>query len=174
MRLEPTGQVPGRLPQRLVAQTRIIALPLAPKGAESAPSLPQEVVAVDDQAIHAVVSGLDQVRRIGGKGIRRSHTAGLAQFQQRAKHLFLIPDKRYYGETTPGPARDTGAVSEGIAGDLMTVIWQPQHKGFSASHWHPGTSVADDVRRLDCAKSLLGVQIRIPGSASSLLKQGSF
>ena len=57
-----------------------------------------------------------------------------------------------------------GAVSEGIAGGLIIVIWQPQHKGFSASHWHPGTSVADDARRLDCAKWLLGAQIRIPGS----------
>jgi hypothetical protein len=85
IRLEPTGQVPGRLPQRLAAQTRIIALPLAPKGAESAAGLPQGIVAVDDQAIHAVVSGLDQARMIGGKGIRRFHPAGLAQFQRRAK-----------------------------------------------------------------------------------------
>ena len=85
MRLEPTGQVPSRLPQRLVAQTLTIALPLAPKGAESASGLPQRVVAVDDQAIHAVVSGLDQVRMIGGKGIRRFHPAGLVQFQPRAK-----------------------------------------------------------------------------------------
>jgi hypothetical protein len=69
-----------------------------------------------------------------------------------------------YDETTAGPARGTGAVSEGIAGGLMIVIWQPRHKGSSASHWHPGTSVADDARRLDGAKSLLGVQIRIPGS----------
>jgi hypothetical protein len=61
---------------------------------------------------------------------------------------------------TPG----MGAVSEGITDGLMIVIWQPQYKGFSASHWHPGTSVADDSRRLDCAQSLLGVQIRIPGS----------
>jgi hypothetical protein len=59
MRLEPPGQVPGRLPQRLAAQTRIIALPLAPKGAQAASGLPQGVVAVDDQGIHAVVSGLD-------------------------------------------------------------------------------------------------------------------
>ena len=59
-----------------------------------------------------------------------------------------------------------GAVSEGIAGGLMMVIWQPNHRGFSASHWHPGTSVADDARRLDCVKSLLGVQISIPGSDS--------
>ena len=72
---------------------------------------------------------------------------------------------RDYGETPAGPACGTGTVSEGIAGDLMTVIWQPQRKGFSASHWHPGTSVADDARRLNGAKSLLGVQIRIPGSA---------
>ena len=57
-----------------------------------------------------------------------------------------------------------GAVSEGIAGGLMIGIWQPQHKGFSASHWRPGTSVADDARRLDGAKSLLGAQIRISGS----------
>ena len=57
-----------------------------------------------------------------------------------------------------------GGVSEGIAGGLMIVIWQPHHKGFSASHWRPGTSVADDSRCLDCAKSLLGVQIHIPGS----------
>src|ERR1019366_4227480 len=76
----------------------------------------------------------------------------------------LIPDKRYYGETTAGPARATGAVSEGIAGGLMIVIWQPQHKGFSASHWDPGTSVVDDARRLDGAKSLLGIQIHISGS----------
>ena len=46
---------------------------------------------------------------------------------------------------------------------MIYVIWQPQHKGFSASHWHTGTSVADDARRLDCAKSSLEVQIRIPG-----------
>ena len=59
MRLEPTGQVPGRLPQRLAAQTGITALPLAPKDAEAASGLPQGVVAVDYQAIHAVVSGLD-------------------------------------------------------------------------------------------------------------------
>ena len=44
-----------------------------------------------------------------------------------------------------------GAVSEGIAGGPMIVIWQPHHKGLSASHWHPGTSVADDAWRLDGA-----------------------
>ena len=76
----------------------------------------------------------------------------------------LIPDKRYYGETPAGPARATGAVSEGIASGMMIVIRQPQHKGFSVSHWHPGTSVADDVRRLECITSLPGVQIRISGS----------
>ena len=76
----------------------------------------------------------------------------------------LIPDKRYYGETPAGPARATGAVSEGIASGKMIVIRQPQHKGFSVSHWHPGTSVADDVRRLECVTSLPGVQIRISGS----------
>jgi hypothetical protein len=58
-----------------------------------------------------------------------------------------------------------GAVSEGFAGGLMMVIWQPDHKGHSAAHWHPGTSVVDDARRLDGAKSLQGVQIRIPSSA---------
>jgi hypothetical protein len=36
-----------------------------------------------------------------------------------------------------------GAVSEGIAGGLITVIWQPHHKESSASHWHTGTSLAD-------------------------------
>jgi hypothetical protein len=79
-------------------------------------------------------------------------------------NLSLIPDQRYYGETTAGPARGRGPVSEGIAGGLIIAIWQPYHKGFSASHWNPGTSVAEDSRRLDGAKSLLGVQIRIPGS----------
>ena len=63
-----------------------------------------------------------------------------------------------------GPVRGTGAVSEGIPGGLMIVIWQPHHEGFSASHWHPGTSVADDARHLEGAKPLLGVQIRMPGS----------
>ena len=72
--------------------------------------------------------------------------------------------RRDYSEATAGPARVTGAVSESIAGGLIIVIWQPHHKDFSASHWYPGTSVADDARRLDGAKSLLGVQIRIPGS----------
>jgi hypothetical protein len=40
----------------------ITALPLAPTGAESAAGLHHGVVAIEDQAIHAVVSGLDQVR----------------------------------------------------------------------------------------------------------------
>jgi hypothetical protein len=62
------------------------------------------------------------------------------------------------------PARGPGAVSEGIAGGLMIVIRQPHHRGFSASHWHPGTSVAEDSRRLDGAESLLGVQICVPCS----------
>ena len=42
-----------------------------------------------------------------------------------------------------GPARAMGAVSEGIADGLITVIWQPHHKESSAFHWHTGTSVAD-------------------------------
>jgi hypothetical protein len=46
----------------------------------------------------------------------------------------------------------------------MIVIWQPHHYGFSASHWQPGTSVADGYRRRDHAKSLLRVEISIPGS----------
>jgi len=41
---------------------------------------------------------------------------------------------------------------------------EPHHRGFSASHWQPGTCGANDSLRLDCAKSLLGVQICIPGS----------
>jgi hypothetical protein len=72
--------------------------------------------------------------------------------------------RRGNGEATARPARGMGAVSEGSAGSRMIVIWQPQHKEFSASDWRPGTSVADDARRLACAKSLLGVQIRIPSS----------
>ena len=76
----------------------------------------------------------------------------------------LDPDRGDDGETTAGPARGIGAVSEGIAGGLILVIWRPHYKDFSASHWHPGTSVTEDSRRLGCAKSLLGVQIRIPGS----------
>jgi uncharacterized protein YodC (DUF2158 family) len=60
---------------------------------------------------------------------------------------------RGYGETTAGPARGTGAVSEGIVGGPMIAIRQPQHKGSSVSHWYPGTSVAEDARRLDWAKS---------------------
>jgi hypothetical protein len=67
--------------------------------------------------------------------------------------------RRVSGETTARPARVTGAVSEGIAGGVNMIIWQPYHKGFSASHWHPGTSVADDSRHLDGAKSLLGVSV---------------
>jgi hypothetical protein len=84
MRLEPTGQVPGGLPQRLATQTGVIALPLAPKGTEAASGLPQGVVAVDDQPIHAVVIVLDQVLMIGGNGIRRSHIAALAQIPKHA------------------------------------------------------------------------------------------
>jgi hypothetical protein len=62
------------------------------------------------------------------------------------------------------PARGSGGVSQGIVGALMLVIWQHRHRGSSASHWQPGTCGADDARRLDCAKSLLEVQIRIPSS----------
>jgi len=68
------------------------------------------------------------------------------------------------GECPARPARATGAVSERIAGGLIMVIWQPHHQGLSASHCHPGTSVAGDSQRRQGAKSLLGVQICIPGS----------
>ena len=61
-------------------------------------------------------------------------------------------------------ARGSGGVSESVAGCLIIAIWQPHHRAFGTYHWCPGTSVADDSRRLDGAKSLLGVQIRIPGS----------
>jgi hypothetical protein len=70
------------------------------------------------------------------------------------------------GESPARPARAPGAVSERIAGGLIIVFWQPHHKGLSASPCHLGTSVADDSRGRDCAKSLLGVQISIPGSDS--------
>ena len=73
--------------------------------------------------------------------------------------------RRGNGEATARPARGMGEVSEGITGGLNRPIWQPQHKGFSASHLRPGTSVADDFRRPDCAISLLAVQIRISGLA---------
>jgi hypothetical protein len=72
--------------------------------------------------------------------------------------------RRDYGESPARPARAPGALSERIGGALITVIWQPHHKGLSASHCHPGTSVADGSLRLECAKSLLGVEISIPGS----------
>jgi hypothetical protein len=72
--------------------------------------------------------------------------------------------RRVSGESPARPARARGAVSEDIAGGLILVIWQPTHKGFSASHWQSGTCGADHSLRLDCAKSLLGVQICIPGS----------
>ena len=68
------------------------------------------------------------------------------------------------GEATARPARAPGSVSERIAGGLMIVIWQPHDRGFSASHWQPGTSAADGARRRDCSKSLLRVEISIPGS----------
>ena len=76
----------------------------------------------------------------------------------------LIGDKRCYGETPARPARDSGGVSQGIVGAMMVVIEHHRRKGFGASHWQVGTCGADDARRLDCGKSLLEVQIRIPGS----------
>jgi hypothetical protein len=72
--------------------------------------------------------------------------------------------RRVSGESPARPARAPGAVSEHIAGGLIMAIWQPHHKGLSASHWHPGTSVTDDPRCRDGATSLLGVQVSIPGS----------
>jgi hypothetical protein len=53
-------------------------------------------------------------------------------------------------------------VNEGIAGDLIIVIWQPLNKGYPIGSqmrlWPTmlGTSLAPNA--------LLGVQIRIPGS----------
>ena len=47
-------------------------------------------------------------------------------------------------------------LSESVPGGMFIVIWPPHHKGLSASHGHPGTSVADGARRLDGAQSLLG------------------
>ena len=76
----------------------------------------------------------------------------------------LIPNKRYYGETPVGPARATGAASEGIPGGLIIVIWQRHHHSFSASLWQPSTSGADDSVGLDRAQSLLEGQIRLAGS----------
>ena len=64
--------------------------------------------------------------------------------------------RRVSGESPARPARAPGSVSERIAGDLIMVIWQPHHQGPSASHWQPGTSVADDSLPLECAKSSLG------------------
>jgi hypothetical protein len=76
----------------------------------------------------------------------------------------LIGDQRCYGEAPVRPARGSGGVSQGIAGALRIFIWQHRHKGLSASHWQPGTCGANASLRLDCAKSLLEVQIRIQGS----------
>ena len=78
--------------------------------------------------------------------------------------LFLPSRSRPSRETPARPARAPGAVSEDIAGGLIPVIWQPNDKGFSASYCQPGTCGAYDSLRLDCAKSLLGGQISIPGS----------
>ena len=62
------------------------------------------------------------------------------------------------------PARSSAGVSESVGGSLMTVNWRLQNVGFSASNWHPGTYGANTSVGLDCDKSLLEVQIRIPGS----------
>jgi hypothetical protein len=78
-----------------------------------------------------------------------------------------------YGEIPARPACGAGPESEGITCALIRVIWQPHHKGLSASYWQLGTSVADDARRLDYAKSLRGVKIRIPGSDSVRLPRMS-
>jgi hypothetical protein len=94
--------------------------------------------------------------------------AGLARDSPETRRSTSDPRsevlRRGYGEDPARPARAPGAVSEDIAGGLIPVIWQPNHKGLSASHWQPGTCGAYDSLRLDCAKSLLGVQISIPGS----------
>jgi hypothetical protein len=72
---------------------------------------------------------------------------------------------RDYVETTARIACATRAIGEGITDGLMIFTWRPPYSGLCATHRWPGTSVADDARRLDCAQSLLGVQSRIPGSA---------
>ena len=72
--------------------------------------------------------------------------------------------RRGNGKATGGPAGAASMVSGGIAGGLMMVTRQPDDRGFGASYWHAGTSVAGDSRRLDCAGSLLGGLIRVPGS----------
>jgi len=94
----------------------------------------------------------------------RSRTVASPEPRRSTSNPRLEVLRRGSGEGTAGPARGTGAVSEGIAGGLIIVIWQPHHRGYSASHWHPGTSVSEGSRRLDCTMSLPGVQIRIPGS----------
>jgi len=86
----------------------------------------------------------------------------------------LDPDRGYYGEAPVGPACDSGGLSDGIAGCLILVTWQQHPKGFSASHWQPGTCGADAALHLDCAKSLLEVHIRIPGSAKRVCPFGGF
>ena len=51
-------------------------------------------------------------------------------------------------------------------GDGRTPLNAEQHprKGFRASPWQPRTCGGDDALGPDCAKPLLGVHIRIPGS----------
>ena len=62
------------------------------------------------------------------------------------------------------PARGSGGASEGVGGSLMMVIWRQYHQCFSASYWQSVTYAVDDALRLGCAKSFLGVQLRIPCS----------
>jgi hypothetical protein len=96
---------------------------------------------------------------------RRASRAGASPEPRRSTSVpGTVVLRRGSGECPARLARAPGAVSEDIAGGLIPVIWQPNHKGFSASHWQLGTCGACDSLRLDCAKSLRGVQISIPGS----------
>ena len=131
--------------------------------------LPKHAVEVvldsrDHRAQVPPVGGATPPSRPISRGQGGSRPGGSRERHRYFAVVPLIPDQRYYGEATVGPARAKGAVSEGRAGGLRIVIWPPHHKCFSASHWRPGTFAADDSRCPDCAKSLLGVQIRIPGS----------
>jgi hypothetical protein len=101
---------------------------------------------------------------LSGRQSRRSPTGDSPETRRSTSDRRSEVLRRDYGETTAIPARVTEAVSERIAGGLIIVIWQPHRQAFSASHWNPGTSVADDSRRRHGAKSLLGVQISIPGT----------
>ena len=99
-----------------------------------------------------------------GRQSRRSPAVASPETRRSTSDRVSEVLRRVSGESPARPARAPGAVSERIAGGLIVAIWQPHHKGFRASHWQPGTCGAYDSLHLDSAKSLLGVQISIPGS----------